>query len=63
MKNYNITEKQMKKVIKQQKELIRKTGIEPTWEIFSKTFGWFQIAKKLSQLDKELYKKLWEESY
>lgn len=62
MKKYTrLTEKQIKKAIKGQKTLIRQSGGEPTWELFSHTFGWHQISKELTQQQKVLYKKLWDE--
>ena len=52
--------KALVKGIKKQKEAIRDTGFEPTWELFEKTFGWFQISKQLSESERTAYKLIWE---
>jgi hypothetical protein len=55
----NLSDDELKKVIKQQKTLIKRTGFDPTWELFSASFGWFQIQKEMSKENQEKYKKMW----
>jgi hypothetical protein len=45
--------------IKKQQSLIRKAGFEPTWELFSKTFGWYQTSKNMDASVKEVYMVIW----
>lgn len=49
-----------KTAIKKLKKEIRKAGFEPTWELFEKTFGWFQFKKKSTLEEQEQIKKLWD---
>lgn len=55
-----MTKKEFKKAIRLQKNLIQKNNFEPTWELFSNTFGWFQMKKEMSVENQELYEKLWK---
>ena len=61
MRYDNLTESQMKKVIRGQKKLINKNGYEPTWDLFKMTFGWFQISKEMSSDTQKKYQQIWEE--
>ena len=56
------TDEVIKKAIPKQKAMIRKSGFEPTWELFEKTFGWFQIKQKITLEQQELYKSLWNKA-
>jgi hypothetical protein len=46
--------------VKKLKNEIRKAGFEPTWELFERTFGWFQFKKKSTLEEQEKIKKLWD---
>lgn len=49
------------RAVRKTKNAIRATGFEPTWELFEKTFGWYQIKKNLSEEQQENFKRVWEE--
>jgi hypothetical protein len=56
----NLSIASLKCGIQRQKEAIQQVGFEPTWELFEKTFGWFQIRQKLTPELQKLYEELWE---
>ena len=53
--------KSMMKGIRGQKAAIRKAGFDPTWELFSATFGWHQLKRNLSVEQQKAYKICWKE--
>ena len=55
----------IRKAVKKQIQMIANTGTDPTWELFSMTFGWFQIKKKhnLTEEDITLYRETWGKEY
>jgi len=53
---------QIRRAIVRQKRMIKKAGFEPSWELFSNSFGWSQIKARANNPSFEaLYERIWEE--
>lgn len=39
--------------------LIANMGLEPTWDLFSRTLGWHQLKKKLTKTDCREIESIW----
>lgn len=50
------------KAARKQINLISNAGADPTWDLFTHTFGFFQMKEryKFTQEDIDLYKQVWE---
>jgi hypothetical protein len=41
--------------------MIYAQGFNPTWELFSKTYGWFLLKKKISRQAQTEIERIWQE--